>query len=45
MDKFDIFINKDADAQYTASRQREIARLFEKKVFKIITFENVLSNN
>lgn len=42
--KFNIFINKDTNVQYTISRQKEIARLFEKKVFKIITFENIPSN-
>ena len=37
MDKFDVFTNKDADAQptqYTASRQKKIARLIEKVFLK-----------
>lgn len=43
MEEFDIFINKDADVQYTISRQKEIAGLLEKGVFKIITSKNILS--
>lgn len=44
MDEFDIFINKDADAQCTASRQKAIAGLVEKRVFKVIISEDVPSN-
>lgn len=31
-------------AQYTASRQKKIAGLLEKVVFKIVTTENISSN-
>lgn len=47
MDKFDAFTNKDVDAQppkYTASRQKGIAGLLEKSVFKVVTPEEIPSN-
>ena len=47
MIKFDVFTNKDANAQppqYTVSRQKEIVRLLEKGVFKVVTTENIPSN-
>ena len=44
MDEFDMFINKDADAQDTASGQKEIAGILEKEIFKVVSFENVPSN-
>ena len=47
MDEFDIFTNKDANAQpsqYTTSRQKEIAGLLEKGVFKVVTTEDIPSN-
>ena len=47
MDEFDVFINKNADdklAQYTVSRQKEVAGLLEKGVFKIITTNDIPSN-
>ena len=31
-------------AQYTISRQKEITRLLEQGVFKVVTFKDVLSN-
>ena len=31
-------------AQYTVSRQKEVTRLLEKEVFKVITFKDVPSN-
>lgn len=44
IDEFDIFINKNADAQYIVFKQKEIVGLLKKKVFKVVTFEDVLSN-
>lgn len=47
MDKFDIFINKNANilsTQYTASRQKEITGLLEKGVLKVVTTEDIPSN-
>lgn len=47
MDKFDLFINNNANiqvAQYTASRQKEIARRREKDIFKFNTTKNILNN-
>ena len=48
MDEFNVFTNKDANAQppqYTASRQKEIAGLLEKGVFKVVTTEDIPSNS
>ncbi len=47
INKFDMFINKNADdklVQYITSRQKEVARLFEKGVFKIVTINDISSN-
>lgn len=47
MDKFDVFINKNANAQlaeYTLFGQNEIAGLLEKDVFKVITIEDIPSH-
>lgn len=47
MDEFDAFINKTTDAklaQYIASRQKEIAKLLEKRVFKFVTTADILNN-
>lgn len=47
MNKFDEFINKNADtqlAQYIASQQKEVSRLLEKEVFKGVISEDDLSN-
>ena len=47
MDRFDVFINKNADAQpaqYTASRQTEVNGLLEKGVFKAVNSKDVPSN-
>ncbi len=47
MDEFDVFTNKDANAQppqYTTYRQKEIAGLLEKGVFKVVTTEDIPSN-
>lgn len=45
--EFNMFINKNSDdksAQYTISRQKDIAKLFEKDIFKVITTNNIPSN-
>lgn len=39
-----MFINKDADMQYTAYNQKKITGLLEKKVFEVVFSENFLSN-
>lgn len=42
-----MFINKDANrklAQYITSRQKEIAELLAKNVFKVVTIANILTN-
>ena len=46
IDKLNVFIkNTDAPpAQYTAFRQKEIAELLEKGVFKIVTSADIPSN-
>lgn len=47
MNKFDVFINKNSGgklAQYTVSKQKEVARLVEKYIFKIVTCDNTSSN-
>lgn len=47
IDKFDAFINKTADikpAQYIAFKQKKIAKLLEKRVFKVVTTANILNN-
>lgn len=47
IDKFDVFINKNADPQqiqYTEFRQKEIAGLLEKRVFKVVTTANIFNN-
>lgn len=47
LDKLDIFINKDENAQlsqYSISRQKEIAGLFKKSVFKVVISKKILSN-
>ncbi len=47
IDEFDVFTNKDANAQppqYTASKQTEIAGLLEKEVFKVVTTEDIPSH-
>lgn len=45
--EFNMFINKNSDdksAQYTISRQKDVAKLFEKDIFKVITTNNISSN-
>lgn len=47
MDKLNVYINKDVDtqpSQYIAFRQKEIAGLFEKSVFKAVNSDKVPSN-
>lgn len=47
MDKFDIFIYKNAVAQsaeYTVSRQKEITELLEKDIFKVVITKDISSN-
>lgn len=47
MDEFDAFISKNADikpAQYTESKQKKIARLLEKDVFRVVTTINIPIN-
>lgn len=47
MTKLDVFINKNASAQsaqYTVSRYKEITRLLEKNIFKVVTTEDIPSN-
>ena len=46
MDKFDIFIkNIDmSSTQYTASRQRETAKILKKGVFKVVISANIPNN-
>lgn len=44
IDKFEIFINKNANVQYTSFKQKEIARLLEKKVFQVVISKDVSSN-
>ena len=42
-----MYLSKNTDAlpaQYTASRQKEIAKLLEKGVFKVVTTDSILSN-
>ncbi len=41
-DKLDIFTNKYADAQLSASGQKEIQKLVTKDVFKVITLDKVI---
>ena len=43
-DKLDTFINKHADAQLSASGQKEIQKLLEKDVFKVVMPEEVSSS-
>lgn len=47
IDKFDVFINKNTDVyptQYIASKQKTIAKLFEKNVFKVVTTIEIPGN-
>lgn len=47
MDNFNIFINTNAhrkSAQYITSRQKVIARLLKKDVFKVVILDSILSN-
>ena len=46
MDESDVFIKNTntSPAQYTASRHKEIARLFEKGIFKVVTTNSIPSN-
>lgn len=44
IDNLNIFINKNTNIQYIASKQKEIAGLLKKKVFKVITFKDVSNN-
>ena len=47
MGEFDLFINKIADkrlAQYTKSRQKKIAGLFKKTIFRIVTTTDISTN-
>lgn len=42
--KFDVFITDIQLSQYTTPKQKEIAKLFEKVIFKILTTKDILSN-
>lgn len=47
IDKFNAFINKNPSeklVQYIASRQKEVAGLLEKRVFKFVTSDSISSN-
>lgn len=47
MNKFDLFVNKNANtqpAQYITSRQKKITGLFEKSVFKVFIIDDIPSN-
>lgn len=47
MDKFDIFINKNANAQptqYITFRQKKIAKLLKKIISKVVTIVDILNN-
>lgn len=47
MNKYDIYINKDIDTQLPeliTFKQKKIAKLLEKKVFKAINSKKILKN-
>lgn len=42
LNKLDIFTNKNADIQLSASMQKEIKKLVEKDIFKVVTSNKII---